>query len=99
MKLMTKEIAKRLPALMANDAQGEDAIAHVKWFTPDSSWTWYVSEYDPESCRCFGLVCGLETEYGYFTLSEIESLRGPLGLPVERDLYWDPRPLRDCPGS
>lgn len=36
----------------------------------------------------FGLVDGLETELGYFTLSELEALRGPWGLKVERDLHF-----------
>ena len=35
----------------------------------------------------FGLVDGLEAELGYFWLSELTGVRGPLGLPIERDLY------------
>ncbi|MCL4488384.1 MAG: DUF2958 domain-containing protein [Chloroflexi bacterium] len=41
----------------------------------------------------FGAVSGAEFEIGYFSLSELESLRGPLGLSVERDLYFKPTPL------
>lgn len=36
----------------------------------------------------FGYVIGLEAELGYFSLSELEQIRGALGLPVERDLYF-----------
>jgi len=43
----------------------------------------------------FGLVHGLARELGYFWLSELSRVRGPLGLPVERDLYWTPVPLAD----
>ena len=43
----------------------------------------------------FGLVDGNYKELGYFWLSELESVRGPLGLPVERDLYWTPVPLSE----
>jgi len=43
----------------------------------------------------FGLVDGMERELGYFSLSELSSVRGSLGLPIERDLYWDPKPLRE----
>jgi hypothetical protein len=32
----------------------------------------------------------LEDELGYFTLSELESVHGPLGLSVERDLQFEP---------
>jgi len=64
----------------------------VKYFTPDSSWTWYGCEYDGKD-TFFGLVDGHEKELGYFSLSELQSLRGPLGLPVERDLWWKPKTL------
>ena len=47
----------------------------------------------------FGFVQGLEAEYGYFRLSELQSIRGPRGLTVERDLYFDGVRLRDLVGS
>ena len=37
----------------------------------------------------------LAKEFGYFTLRELESVRGPLGLPIERDLHFKPRPLKE----
>ena len=92
MKLLTKEIANKLPALYSQDSKGGEAIAYVKYFTPDSSWTWYGCEYDGKD-TFFGLVDGHEKELGYFSLSELQSLRGPLGLPVERDLWWKPKTL------
>jgi len=65
----------------------------VKFFTPDSNWTWYAvsASQDPESSdvQFFGLVDGFVKELGYFWLSELESLRGPMGLRIERDLYWE----------
>jgi len=92
MQLMTKRIRKRLPPLQSQDGLGGKAVAHVKFFTPDNSWTWYATEFDGED-TFFGLVDGLEKELGYFSLSELQAVRGPLGLPVERDLYWRPKPL------
>jgi len=38
----------------------------------------------------FGYVIGLEEEWGYSLLSEIAGIRGPLRLPVERDLCFQP---------
>ena len=70
-----------------------EAIAYVKFFTPDSNWTWYASEYDPEKKMFFGLVEGLDTELGYFSLEELQSVRGPLGLKIERDIYFEETPL------
>lgn len=95
MQLMTKETERQLPALYAQDGKGDDAIAYVKFFTPDSNWTWYATEYDPETGEFFGLVHGLETELGYFHLSELEKSRGPLGLPIERDLHFQPTKLAE----
>lgn len=96
MKLITKALAKKIPALYAQDGLGSDATAYVKLFTPDSNWTWYITEMDPETGECFGLVCGHERELGYFSLQEIEGLRGFLGLPVERDRFFDPTPVNLC---
>ncbi len=36
----------------------------------------------------FGLVDGFERELGYFSLSELESVHGPYGVGIERDLYF-----------
>ena len=97
MQLMTKEIREKLPPLYAQDGLGGKAIVHAKWFTPDSGWTWFATEGSPEGDDFvfFGLVIGLEKELGYFTLSELEKVRGPLGLPIERDLYWKPKTLEE----
>lgn len=84
MKLLTKALEKKLPAL--HSATGK---AFVKWFTPDANWTWYVMEYDPKTEECFGLVDGLEKEFGYFTLNQVQEVRGKFGLPVERDLLFE----------
>jgi hypothetical protein len=95
-KLLTKANVKALPALYSQDGKGQDAIAHVKFFTPWTNWTWYASEYDPQERRFFGKVVGQETELGYFMLDELESVVGPAGLKIERDRHWTPRPLKDC---
>ena len=42
----------------------------------------------------FGLVSGHEDELGYFSLNELENLKGPFGLKVERDLYFQPTDLK-----
>jgi hypothetical protein len=94
--LMPPEIAALLPPLYANEGQGEDAVAYLKLFTPWANWTWYGSEYDPKERLCFGVVVGHERELGYFSLDELEAIRGPGGLRIERDLYWTPRPLKEC---
>ena len=68
MQLLTKEIIKKLPAMWETEGQGEEAIAQVKFFTPDSNWTWYGVEYDAEQRLFYGLVDGFDIEIGYFSL-------------------------------
>ncbi len=97
MKLLTEEIQRALPPLGSQDGKGLDTIARVKFFTPDGGWTWYATEFDGED-TFFGLVVGFEAELGYFQLSELEQVRGRLGLPIERDRYFKPTALRELMG-
>lgn len=97
MKLLTKELERQLPALYSQDKKGGDATVHVKFFTPDAQWTWYATEYDPKERLFFGLVVGLETELGYFSLDELEAVTGPMGLHIERDTGFTPTKLGDLP--
>jgi hypothetical protein len=63
----------------------------VKLFTPDAGATWLLTEIDPDDLeRAFGL-CDLGLgfpELGYVSLAELATVRGPLGLAVERDLHF-----------
>ncbi len=93
-ELLPQSIREKLPPLYANEGLGLDASVQVKFFTPDANWTWYASEFDGEDIF-FGLVSGLEVELGYFALSELEEIRGPLGLPIERDLHFEPKTLKE----
>lgn len=98
MKLLTKDQHAQMLKNGAINAQrqmdGEDTIDHppvVKLFTPDAACTWLLSELDPEDNDiAFGLCdLGFGTpEIGSVRLSEIASVRGRLGLPVERDLHF-----------
>jgi hypothetical protein len=86
MELLPGEIRAALPQLYATEKLGKEAIAIVKYFTPDSNWTWYATEFDGVD-TFFGRVEGDEVELGYFSLSELEGVRGSLGVPVEQDEY------------
>lgn len=91
MELIPADLRSQLPPLYSQDGN-PDAIAYVKLFTPDANWTWFVTEFDGQN-TCFGLVRAQYEELGYFTLSELQALRGELGLKIERDLYFQPTPL------
>lgn len=91
MMLLTQEIRKRLPPIRSQEFV-EDPIVQVKFFTPWTYWTWYATEFDGKD-EFYGLVRGHEIELGYFSLKELESVRGPFGLTIERDRHFEPTPL------
>ena len=93
MELLTQELRQQLPPLYSQE-HVDDPLIVCKFFTPDSNWTWFVMEFDGEDLF-FGLVVGFEKELGYFTLSELEEARGPLGLSIERDIYFTPKRLSE----
>lgn len=95
MRLLTNEMRRRLPALYTTQ-DDPDPIVQVKFFTPWTIWTWYVTEFDGIDLL-FGLVEGFETEWGYSSLAELEAIRGPGGLRIERDLYFEPTRVSDVP--
>ena len=68
-----------------------DPVPVVKLFTPDACATWLLTELNPDNPDlAFGL-CDLGMgfpELGSVRISELESVRGRLGLPVERDRYF-----------
>ena len=95
MELLPKDVQEKLPPLYSQEEKGWAAIAQVKFFAPWSNWTWWATEFCPETRTFFGLVEGFERELGYFSLDELQEARGPFGLQIERDLYWDPKPLKE----
>lgn len=98
MKLLTKAIEKKIKPLYTYESTPSNKVPiAVKFFTPDANWTWYVTEGEKQGddWLFFGYVEGFEGELGYFRLSELKSIRGPLGLPVERDMYFGKNTLED----
>ena len=95
MKLLTKEIIKKLPPLYSQDDKGMEQIAQVKFFSITNNWRWYATEFDGED-TFFGLVAGFDVELGYFSLKELQSAIHPVfPIPaIERDLSWQPKPLK-----
>ncbi|WP_294964136.1 DUF2958 domain-containing protein [Sulfurimonas sp.] len=89
-KLIPEQLINEIPPLYATEELKDDAkVCHVKLFT-SSNWSWYIIEISDDKDICFGYVQGLESELGYFSLEELESLKGPLGLHVEMDLSFEP---------
>jgi hypothetical protein len=90
MYLFTKAQFGRLLANGRN--RDQDHFPVVKLFTPDANCTWLLSEVDPEERDiAFGLNDLGQPELGYVSLAELRSVRGKLGLPIERDLSFTAR--------
>ena len=91
--LIPNDIRAGLLANGALSASGADIdpVPLVKLFMPDANATWLLTELDPDNpTLAFGL-CDLglgSPELGYVSLDEIASVRGPMGLPVERDQHY-----------
>ena len=108
MKLLPKKLLRKLqaqdpyhPSGPGRELHKDEELVLAKWFTPDANWTWWAvsASQDEETgdVQLFGLVEGLDPhpELGYFWLSQLKQVFGTLGLPVERDIHWEPIPL-DC---
>lgn len=105
MKMLTNQNRKDLPELMSQDGKAYEAIAYLKYFSPYSAYTFYVTEGSPRldengkeyDFEFYGLVIGLTSdELGSTCLSQIVGAsRGVLPL-VERDMHFTPKPLSQC---
>lgn len=102
-KLITK--TANVPAIGSTE-NDKDPMVRVKLFTPWSGWTWLITEYDPADKLAFGFAYNAAdpdgAELGYISIDELESIKGPFGLRIERDIHFDPKPLSqakaaECP--
>lgn len=94
MELIPKELLESIPKLYDTE-EIINPTCHIKLFTPDANFTWYIIEISIDEKLCFGYIQGLENELGYFNLDEIKQVRGPHGLKVERDLSFTAKPLSE----
>lgn len=96
MELLTAELRQQLPKLYAQEG-AEDHTVYIKYFFPAANWTWFVTEGEPrgDDFLFFGYVIGLEKEWGYFTLKQLEEIEFR-GLTVERDLYFKQETFSRC---
>lgn len=92
MNLLTdeiKELFKQYP-LYSQDGKGMDSVVIAKYFCPCSSATWLITEAEEQETDdwlLFGYCHICCWEWGYVLLSELQNLKLPFGLTIERDLY------------
>lgn len=95
MKLLTQDLLIRFEQV-GRQEDNQDPLVIAKFFNPTGAGTWYATEYNPESKMFFGYVSifgDWNDEWGYFSLTELESLKGPFGLGIERDIYFTSKPF------
>jgi hypothetical protein len=89
----------KIPALYAQE-DARDATVHVRLFTPWAGWTWLLTEYDRKERLAFGYCYNAfaphDAELGYVSIEELESVKGPFGLFIERDVCFEPMPLSEA---
>jgi hypothetical protein len=105
MELIPKEIEATIPDLFSTESVPHP-LAVIKLFDPCSRYTFFVLEARREpdgDLRLFGFCrspLGPDgDEFGFASLRELESVRGPLGQCIERDLHFEPTPLSKIRGS
>ena len=98
MMLITKAIAKKLPAYGATaEMSAEEIKVPLKLFNPCGAATWYITEMDPETGLMFGW-CDLGfgwTELGPMSLNAMQAGKLPFDLTIERDMWWDEKTTLD----
>ena len=99
MKLLTKEILNNFKKQGdTSRMKPEDIKIVVKFFNPCRGQTWYATEFDAEDRIFFGLVSlfnDWNDERGSFSLDELLDYKGPLGIGIERDMYFGNHTLRE----
>lgn len=94
MKLLTQELVDRFQQVGRQEDKSDPVII-AKFFNPTGAGTWYATEYNPSDKTFYGYVSifgDWNDEWGYFSLTELESLKGPFGLGIERDIYFTETP-------
>ena len=94
MKLLTKSITEKAKEQYDKGSDMEQMIV-AKFFNPVGSWTWYLMNMADNGDYCWGIVDGFAVEMGSFSINELEEQKLPLGMTIERDLYFEPMKAKD----
>jgi len=86
MILLTPDLRKQLLANAC--ARDTDHVPVVKFFNPLGAGVWLATELDPDGDILFGLADLGYPELGSFLLEEMQSIRLPFGMGIERDLLF-----------
>ena len=94
MKLMTKAIKEKAVKQFDEGSDMEQMVV-AKYFDPVGSWKWFLMNMDKDGDYCWGIVEGNAVEMGSFSMRELEGIKRPFGLGIERDTMFKPMKAKD----
>lgn len=93
MKLITKAIEAAF-AKQGDTSQKSmaDIMIVAKYFNPMGAGTWYLYEHLEDDIYMGFVTLGYpeDAECGTVSMTELQELRLPFGLGIERDMHFDP---------
>ena len=94
MKLLTESIKAAAEKQYSKQSDMAQNVV-AKFFNPCGAGTWYLMNKHKDDDYCWGIVDLHEIEMGSFSMGELENIRLPFGLKIERDLYFEPMKAKD----
>ena len=94
MKLLTKKIKEQATKQYDEGTDMEQMVV-AKYFDPMGNWKWFLMNMHKDEDYCWGIVEGNEVEMGSFSMRELEGIKRPFGLGIERDLHFKPTRAKD----
>ena len=91
---MTKAIQEKAEKQYDEGSDLEQKVV-AKYFDPTGSWEWFLMNKHKGDDYCWGIVKGNAVEMGSFSIKELENIKLPFGLTIERDLYFEPMKAKD----
>lgn len=94
---------RNTPPLYGNE-NVKNPLVRVKLFDPCGSGSWFITEYSevaPDECRelAYGYVTGLgEDEFGFMSIEELANVKGRMGIGLEVDCFFTPKPISKIKG-
>ena len=109
--LLPDSLKERMPSLYSQENEDDplvvckffDPTSQWTWYATEGSAVdedgYYDTDKEKVDVMFFGYVVGFEPELGYFSLNELktakEGMQGLRALPIERDVWFEPRPLSE----
>lgn len=93
MVLINDALIQRVPKLyQSENINIKDKMLQIRYYATNSSWQWYLVEYDEDTKTAFGYVVGYEKEWGYFSLKEFQEINDDETsmIKIKRDTSFIP---------